>query len=100
MPYISFYADERDFRAIHKHFNEHSEVAFIVPNGSHRWRAERTVPRLKGESIALWHVPSGPLPLLHPPPSNRTDRIRDPWRGWKELFPGADPGCPYFGPGH
>jgi len=99
MPSILFYADEKDFRMIGEYFSKHPEVAFIIPDGSHRWRAVSTVPRLKGESIALWHVPSGPLPLLHPPPSNKTDRIRDPGRGWKELFPGADRTCPYFGPG-
>jgi hypothetical protein len=95
MPYILFYADEKDFRMIREYFSMRPEVAFIIPDGSHRWRAVSIVPRLKGKSIALWHVLSGPLPLLHPPPSNKTDRIRDPWRGWKELFPGADRTCPY-----
>ena len=100
MPYILFYADEKDFKTILRWLNEHSEIAFIVPDGPHRWKAELAVSGLRRSYIALWHVPSGSLPLLHPPPSNKEDRIRDPWRGWKELFPGADRSCPYFGPGH
>jgi hypothetical protein len=100
MPYIFFYADEQDFRMILNYFNEHAEVALIVPDGAHRWRATFTVPRLRRKSIALWHVPSGALPLLHAPPDNKTARVRNPWRGWKELFPGASTSEPYFGPGH
>src|SRR5262245_46034700 len=99
MPCILFYADEKDFRILLNFLNDHPDIAFIVSNGPHRWRAERKVPRLKRES-ALWHVPSGPLPLLYPPPSEKEERIRNPWEGWKELFPGADTNSPYFGPGH
>ena len=100
MPYISFYADERDFRTLLTFLNDAPDIAFIVSVRPNRWRAERRVPRLKGDSIALWHIPSGPLPLLHAPPSQKETRIRNPWRGWKELFQGADSSCPYFGPGH
>src|SRR5436189_4244525 len=81
MPYIHFYADQKDFEMIQNWFNTDSEIAFIVPAGPHRWRAEPKVTTLAAESIALWHVPSGPLPLLHPPPSNKETPIPDPWHG-------------------
>jgi hypothetical protein len=100
MPYILFYADAKDFRKLLRFLSEHPDIAFIVSAGPHRWRAQRIAPRLKNDSVALWHVPSGALPLLHPPPSEKVGRIRNPWEGWKELFPGADTSCPYFGPGH
>src|SRR5436190_228422 len=99
MPYIPFYADEKDCKYIRKFLNQHPEVAFIISDGPHRWRATKSVLRLKADTC-LWHIPSGPLPLLHPHPSNRIDSIHDPWNGWKELSPGADRDSPYFGPGH
>jgi hypothetical protein len=54
----------------------------------------------------LWHVPSGPLPLLSAGPPGSVpgsfdgDWIADPWAGWTERRRGADPQSPYFGPGH
>lgn len=103
MAYIQFYADEKDFRAIHKYLNEHPDIAFIVPDGRGRWRTVREVPRLTGTCVGwdgtpifLWHIPSGPLPLLHPPDGQKETPIRDPWSGWKELYPVGD-GNPYFG---
>lgn len=45
----------------------------------------------------LWHVPNGPLPLHG---SDDLSFVEDPWTGWTELRPGADPSLPYFGPGH
>ena len=95
MAYILFYADERDFRLIREHLNQHPEIAFIVPDGKNRWRATLSVPRLWAKSITLWHVPSGPLPLLHPPDGQKETPIRNPWKGWKELYPQGG-GMPYF----
>src|SRR5262245_40928521 len=100
MPYILFYADKKDLKSIEEYFNGHAEVAFIVPDGQRRWRAVETVSGLRRKSVALWHVPSGPLPLLQPNPSDRDGRISNPWKGWKELRAGADRSSPYFGPGH
>src|SRR5262249_10296882 len=48
-----------------------------------RWKAVRTVERLRDGKHALWHVPSGPLP-----PSN------NPWAGWTEHGSSADPAMP------
>jgi hypothetical protein len=46
----------------------------------------------------LWHIPSGPLPLLSSPDSGTKPAwIADPRAGWTELMPGADPTVPFFG---
>jgi len=100
MPWIPLYADEEDFRVIHDYLNQSEDIAFIVSDGSRRWRAVQTIPRMDGERVCLWHVPSGSLPLLHPQPSKTVDSISDPWSGWTELRTGADSSCPYFGAGH
>ena len=103
MAYIQFYADEKDFRTIHQYLSEHPDIAFIVPNGRGRWCAVREVPRLKGTCvgldgtpICLWHIPSGPLPLLLPPYGLKAKHILDPCAGWKELFQGPTKDCPNF----
>ena len=100
MPWIPFYADEEDFRVIHDYLNQNEEVAFIVSDGPRRWSATHTIPSMDGVRVCLWHVPSGPLPLLHPHPSKTVDSISDSWSGWTELRTGADSTCPYFGAGH
>jgi hypothetical protein len=63
-----------------------------------RWKAVRSVAGLKDGRHSLWHIPAGPLPLLTI--VGRTEVIPDPWGGWVEQSPGADPTTPYFGPGH
>ena len=94
---ILFYADKNDLKSIEEYFNQHPEIAFIVPDGPRRWRAVKTVSGLRRKSVALWHVLSGPPPLLHPLPSNEETRISNPWRGWKELR-SVGKVAPYFGP--
>jgi hypothetical protein len=48
----------------------------------------------------MWHVPSGPLPLLAAKYGGRDTVVKDPWAGWKERRAGADSSNPYFGAGH
>jgi hypothetical protein len=70
-----------------------------VPAGPGRWRAVKRIDRIDVERLALWHVPSGPLPLV-PATCGEPALIHDPWRGWTEQRAGFDAFCPYFGPGH
>jgi hypothetical protein len=100
MPSISFVADEDDFRTVLAYLNENPEVAFIVADGPGRWRAVQAVEQLDIDRIALWHIPSGALPLLHASHDQPDEPIQDPWHGWDELRPGYDRSHPNFGPGH
>jgi len=101
MPWIPLYADDADFGLIHKWINDEPDLAFIVSDGPGRWRAVARLTELTGRRICLWHVPSGPLPLLHPHPSDTVDPITDPWSGWQELRAEGHGGRhPYFGAGH
>jgi len=79
--------------------NTSEELAFIVTDGPGRWIAVPTIQAIENPRICLWHVPSGPLPLLHPQPSQAIGSISDPWAGWEELRAGADSSNPYFGAG-
>jgi hypothetical protein len=63
-----------------------------------RWKAVRTVVQLRDGKHSLWHVPSGPPPLpggIGPEPTSP-----DPWSGWTDHRPGADPNLPNLVPGH
>jgi hypothetical protein len=97
---ISFVADEDDFRSILGYLSDHPDVAFIVRAEPGRWRAVKRIDRIDVERIAIWHVASGPLPLVPAMYAEPARLIHDPWRGWTEQRPGFDASCPYFGPGH
>jgi hypothetical protein len=63
-----------------------------------RWKAARSVARLRDGKHCLWHVPSGPLPL---PTEREADRAApDAWSGWIESRPRYDPTMPNLIPGH
>jgi hypothetical protein len=129
MAWLPMYLDRPDAALLLSWLNEDEEVAFIVLAESHVRQTEKlrrlldsgqgftfynllgglpqgvkvvnrwvAVPRLESMPdghYTLWHVPSGPLP------QSREDRmIRDPWAGWLETRPGADPSRPYFGADH
>ena len=81
MPWLPIYADEEDFTLVFDYLNQSDEVAFIVSDGPGRWRATQRIVNMDAPRFCLWHVPSGPLPLLHPHPSKRIDSISDPWSG-------------------
>ena len=100
MPWLPIYADSVDFEEVLGWLNTSEELAFIVTDGPGRWIAVPTIQAIESPRICLWHVPSGPLPLLHPQPSQAIGSISDPWAGWEELRAGADSSNPYFGAGH
>lgn len=82
-------------------FNQAPEIAFIVSDGPQHWKAVPSVPNVADGDICMWHVPSGPLPLLTGPRHNDPiEQVVSPWEGWREKRPGADRSKPYFGAGH
>ena len=100
MPWLPIYANANDFPIILDWLNRSEDLAFIVSDGRSRWRAVESIDTLDNNRFCLWHVPSGPLPLLHAKPSREVGSIGDPWKGWQELRVGADASQPFFGAGH
>ena len=100
MPWFPIYADEDDFQSILTWLNEEQDIAFIVSNGSKKWIAKKSIDRLEQGRNCLWHIPSGPLPLLQANPNKPDQAVKNPWKGWKEKRTGANPTTPYFGAGH
>ena len=100
MPLLPMYVTEQDAPVLIELLSQDPEIAFLVADGPKRWRAVQSFAPKSPFRIGLWHIPSGPLPLLlanqdHPPA-----HVLDPWAGWNEERTGADPTTPYFGPGH
>ena len=100
MPWLPIYADTNDFRVIHDWLSSKRELAYLVSDGPRRWRAVAAIENFATNKICIWHVPSGPLPLIHSDPNSDVAWVTDPWRGWQELRSGADSNQPYFGAGH
>jgi len=81
--------------------NQEPELAFLVGNGFGKWIARATHDM--GEELAnrncwqyaLWHVPSGPLPMIDPGVDSTKGilfgevevppMIPNPWEGWDQL---------------
>lgn len=99
MPWLPIYAVETDMRWLFNSLSAESEIAFLVPAGNRRWIAAKTKEFTGDCRICLWHVPSGPLPLLRER-GKPESVVGDPWTGWTEERTGADPTTPYFGAGH
>jgi hypothetical protein len=99
MPWLPLYADETDIPELASWLNADDDVAFIAADRPRCWKAVSSVDAITGGRYCLWHVPSGPLPLLGDGPV-QDNHVPDPWAGWTEMRTGADPRTPYFGPGH
>ncbi len=99
MPWLPFYACFGDMSRLESFLNQSSDVAMIQSVTAGKWRAHRPVHLQTGRNC-LWHVPSGPLPLMPATYGDCLGVIDDPWAGWTEQRQGADPKQPFFGPGH
>lgn len=100
MPWLPLYLFGDDTDALRTMLSNDPEAAFIVAGGDGRWKAVEALDALDGRRHAIWHVPSGPLPLLPTIHGEPDGQIMDPWQGWTERRAGADPTTPYFGAGH
>ena len=100
MPWLPIYVYGEDADALQEMLNKDPEAAFLLSDGPSRWRAVATIESFPRRRYALWHVPSGPLPLLGPTGAQPIGWIEDPGRGWQEQRSGYDTSNPYFGAGH
>jgi len=100
VPWIPMYVNDVDSRALLTWLANSSEIGFLVPDGARRWKAVREISGPPNYPFHVWHVPSGPLPLLGERRGDPDELINSPWDGWLERRPGADTRMPYFGAGH
>ncbi|MFT3827388.1 MAG: hypothetical protein QM731_25930 [Chitinophagaceae bacterium] len=114
MAWISMYLLDKDVELLNHWLNQEEEIAFLVSNGHKEWIAQKEhsiIADIGKQNFGnkhnfamphyaeynLWHVPSGPLPLLA---ANKDDKIDNPWLGWTENITGRNARLPYFGAGH
>ncbi len=95
------YLNHADIVLLLDRLNADPEIAFLVATGipeyDHSWIAVTRVEQLRDGCTMLWHVPSGDLPLLAKEFPDPPTIIPDPWQGWTEQRPGADPSFPFLG---
>lgn len=127
MAHLPLYLLREDILFLNDWLNATKEIAFLVSDGKGRWIA-KSEHRILGDigtqydcdrrsmpgsaEYLLWHVPSGPLPLVSPTGTSGVKlqfkdtarasepTILDPWKGWDELRTGANSRVPWLGPGH
>jgi hypothetical protein len=97
MPSILVYALESDLQTIVDHLNADADVAFVIPDGPRRWCTADRISRITAGHHALWHRPSGALPLVGSSEKQPDTPILDPDAGWEERLPSAVAGQPFFG---
>ena len=98
MPWLPMYIDKSDHKLLIDWLSAEEDIAFIIGDGPKKWKAVHSIEQYEDIRYCLWHIKSGPLPLLC---KNFPDgKISDPFKGWKEKRTGSDPSVPYFGPGH
>lgn len=94
------YVFNADIDVLVGHLDDDPDLAWLSADGPGRWRATSRHPEI-ARRVGLWHIPSGPLPLLD---ADRTrgvsSWVQDPFNGWDEPRPGRDQTTPYFGAGH
>lgn len=128
MAWLPMYLLDKDVEFLNDWLNQEEEIAFLVSSGHKKWIAKKehniltdiqtqtfgaghnfTIPNYA--EYTLWHVPSGPLPLLDASKGvarlkfNKEDwdedgKVENPWVGWTEIRQGANSRVPYFGAGH
>ena len=97
MSWFPLYATEKDFERIFDYLNHDNDIAFIVPNGSKSWIAKENSTFVDHSWYCLWHIPSGPLPLVAEELGTPPGIVEDPWAGWTEIRTGGRSDRPYFG---
>ena len=76
------------------------EIGFLISDGPRRWKAMPQFSEPPDFPFYIWHVPSGPLPLLGADRGDAPEYIDSPWNGWFEPQPGADIRLPWLGPAY
>ena len=80
MPWLPFYASKEDFDTLRNHVNATDDLAYLVACGPGQWKAVRALESTECGRYCLWHVQSGPLPLLRPG-SETPGEVVDPFAG-------------------
>lgn len=98
MPWLPLYATDPDLGLLLRWLNQDEDIAFLLATGPGRWQARRRLGALTPGRYALWHLPSGPLPLAPLNPASPAGTVADPWSGWQEGRAGAAAGVPALPP--
>ncbi len=82
MSWLPMYLDRGDVEALAFWLNDQEELAFVVSTGVQSWKVVNCLDQFSDGDYQIWHIPSGPLPLLSRDPNVPDGVIADPWMGW------------------
>ncbi|HLL61339.1 MAG TPA: hypothetical protein VK338_06495 [Candidatus Nitrosocosmicus sp.] len=95
MPSIDLYLEKEDLPILTDLLNSDEEIAFLVSNGSKRWKAVKTLEKPFPGKYLLWHT-SAKLSFVRKDLSY--GYIENPWQSWTvERADAADPTMPFLG---
>jgi len=100
MPWLPIYVDCQDLEDLSSWLNNEPDIAIIESTGEGCWQARSDISISSSGRYCLFHITSGPLPLLVKNWRGKDALILDPFAGWKERRTGSDSKLPYFGAGH
>jgi len=95
MPWLPFYAASDDLPLVNAALFTEGDIAPLLPAGGDRWTAAADHVLAADGRYPLWHVPSGPLPLMPAGLGDEAGVIENPFAGWTQLR--ITDGEPYFG---
>jgi hypothetical protein len=87
------YLEPSDAEIILDWLNNDDEIAFFVSKGPKKWKAVKTIDKLKTYNL-FWHTPYQNLPLIRGN-NEKPGVIENPWLGWEEVRNSRDD-IPYF----
>lgn len=80
MPSLAIYMYWADCDAVLDLLNSDEEIAFILATRLNYWQAFNRLEKLPVQNVSLWHIPSGPIPVIAHDDADVL--IKDPWTGW------------------
>jgi len=96
MRWMHFYASTADLPLVQDTVAADADLALLASEKGNWWKATLDVTLAGDGRYALWHVPTGPLPLMPGDGGDATAMIDDPFGGWRQLrFSDLD-GRPFF----
>lgn len=97
MSWIPLYIVRKDLERISDWLCAEDDIALITKIGNNHWKAIKDFSITEPGDYYLYHIPSGPLPLLDEKRRDDGNTISDPFNGWIGRSSGANEELPFFG---
>lgn len=97
MSWIPLYITEMDLGVISDWLCAETDIALVIRTGEYQWKVIDVFSIVEPGEYYLYHIPSGPLPLLDANQKGEGQVVTDPYKGWTGRCNGANSALPFFG---